>query len=102
MKEFIEFIAKQLVDNPDKVSVAEITPDEHTIELTLKVDESDIGKVIGKHGNTVNAMRALLAAVGHSSKYCKVVARLHPKSGFFYLQNESIPTRIIILNCCIC
>ncbi len=64
MKEFIEFIAKQLVDNPDKVSVDEITPDEHTIELTLKVDESDIGKVIGKHGNTVNAMRALLAAVG--------------------------------------
>ena len=64
MKEFIEFIAKQLVDNPDKVSVEEITPDEHAIELTLKVDESDIGKVIGKHGNTVNAMRALLAAVG--------------------------------------
>ena len=64
MKEFIEYIAKQLVDNPDKVSVEETTPDEHTIELTLKVDESDIGKVIGKHGNTVNAMRALLNAVG--------------------------------------
>ncbi len=64
MKEFIEFIAKQLVDNPDKVSVEETTPDEHTIELTLKVDESDNGKVIGKHGNTVNAMRSLLAAVG--------------------------------------
>jgi len=64
MKEFIELIAKRLVDNPDKVSVEEITPDEHTIELTLKVDESDIGKVIGKHGNTVNAMRALLVAIG--------------------------------------
>ena len=64
MKEFIELIAKRLVDNPDKVSVEEITPDEHTIELTLKVDKSDIGKVIGKHGNTVNAMRSLLAAVG--------------------------------------
>ena len=32
MKEFIEFIAKQLVDNPDKVIVEEATPDEHTIE----------------------------------------------------------------------
>jgi predicted RNA-binding protein YlqC (UPF0109 family) len=64
MKEFIEYIAKQLVDNPDKVSVEETTPDEHTIELSLKVDEIDIGKVIGKHGNTVNAMRSLLAAVG--------------------------------------
>ena len=64
MKEFIEFIAKQLVDNPDKVSVDVTTPDEHTIELNLKVDESDIGKVIGKQGKNVNAMRTLLNAVG--------------------------------------
>ncbi len=64
MKEFIEFIAKQLVDNPDKVSVEVTTPDEHTIELNLKVDKSDIGKVIGKHGNNINAMRTLLYAVG--------------------------------------
>jgi predicted RNA-binding protein YlqC (UPF0109 family) len=64
MKEFIEFIAKQLVDKPDKVSVEETIPDEHTIEINLKVDNSDMGKVIGKHGNTVNAMRTLLMAVG--------------------------------------
>jgi len=64
MKEFIEFIAKQLVDNPDKVSVEETTPDEPTIELNLKVDKSDIGKVIGKQGKNVNAMRTLLLAVG--------------------------------------
>ncbi len=64
MKEFIEFIAKRLVDNPDKVSVEETTPDEHTIELKLKVDKSDLGRVIGKHGNTVNAMRTLLTNIG--------------------------------------
>ena len=64
MKEFIEFIVKQLVDNPDKVSVEEITPDEHTIELNLKVDKSDIGKIIGKQGKNINAMRTLLYAVG--------------------------------------
>lgn len=64
MKEFIEYIGKQLVDNPDNVIVEETTPEENTIELTLKVDENDIGKVIGKHGNTVNAMRALLTAIG--------------------------------------
>ena len=64
MKEFIEFIAKQLVDKPDNVIVEETTPDEKTIELTLKVDNSDIGKVIGKHGRNVNAMRTLLIAVG--------------------------------------
>ena len=60
MKEFIEFIAKQLVDKPDKVSVDVTTPDEHTIELNLKVDKSDIGK----QGKNVNAMRILLNAVG--------------------------------------
>ena len=64
MKEFIEFIAKQLVDKPDNVIVEETTPDEHTIALTLKVDKSDMGKVIGRHGNTANAMRTLLIAVG--------------------------------------
>ena len=64
MKEFIEYIAKQLVDHPDKVIVEENTPDKNTIELILKVDKTDIGKVIGKKGNTVNAMRSLLIALG--------------------------------------
>ena len=64
MKEFIEFIAKQLVDKPDSVIVEETTPDEHTIELNLKVDKSDLGQVIGRHGITANAMRTLLTAVG--------------------------------------
>ncbi len=64
MKEFIEFIAKQLVDKPDNVIVEETTPDENTIAVTLRVDNSDIGKVIGKHGQNVNAMRTLLIAVG--------------------------------------
>ncbi len=68
MKEFVEFIAKQLVDNPDMVSVEESTPDEHSVELKLKVDTNDIGKVIGKRGNTVNAMRTLLIAVGAKGK----------------------------------
>ncbi len=57
MREFREFKVKQLVDNPDKVSVEETTPDEHTIELILKVDKSDIGKVIGQCGRYVCAMR---------------------------------------------
>ena len=64
MKEFIEYIAKQLVDKPDNVSVEQTSPDESTIVLNIKVDKSDIGKVIGKHGRNVNAMRTLLTAVG--------------------------------------
>ncbi|OGU55141.1 MAG: RNA-binding protein [Ignavibacteria bacterium RBG_13_36_8] len=63
MKEFIEFIAKHLVDNPDSVSIEETTPDEKTIELTLKVGAEDVGKVIGKQGKTAQAMRTLLTAI---------------------------------------
>ena len=69
MKEFIEYIAKQLVDEPEKVIVEETTPDEQTIALTLKVDGKDIGKVIGKKGKNVQAMRTLLNAVGAKGKH---------------------------------
>lgn len=63
MKEFIEFIAKHLVDNPGGVSIEEAKPDEKTIELTLKVGAEDVGKVIGKQGKTAQAMRTLLTAI---------------------------------------
>ncbi len=63
MKEFVEFIAKHLVDSPDSVSVTEMLPDEKTVELTLKVGADDVGKVIGKQGKTAQAMRVLLTAV---------------------------------------
>jgi len=69
MKEFIEYIAKQLVDKPESVVVEESDLDEQTIALTLKVDESDIGKVIGKKGKNVQAMRTLLTAVGAKGKH---------------------------------
>ena len=75
MKELIEYIAKHLVDHPDKVIVEETTPDENTIELTLKVDKTDMGKVIGKQGNTVIAMRALLIAVG-GKEHHRVVLKI--------------------------
>ncbi len=63
MKEFIEFIAKHLVDNPDSVAIEQAEPDEKTIELTLKVGQDDVGKVIGKQGKTAQAMRTLLTAI---------------------------------------
>ena len=69
MKEFIEFIVKQMVDNPDKVIVVETAPNEKTIELKVKVDSSDIGKIIGKQGRNVQAMRTLLTAVGAKGKH---------------------------------
>ncbi|MBS1517465.1 MAG: KH domain-containing protein [Bacteroidetes bacterium] len=69
MKEFIEFIAKNLVDNPDAVRVEEVVEDENKIKFILHVQDSETGKVIGKMGRTAKAIRTLLSAV--ASKYGK-------------------------------
>jgi len=63
MKEFIEYIAKYLVDDPEAVVVEETIDQEKRINLTLRVKREDIGKVIGKKGKTAIAMRILLTAV---------------------------------------
>lgn len=63
MKEFIEYIAKQLVDDPEGVVVEEKLIEERKIVLSLKVPPGDIGKVIGKQGKTAQALRTLLTAV---------------------------------------
>lgn len=63
MKEFIEFIAKHLVDNPDGVAIEEKNPEENKVVLSLKVQADDVGKVIGKQGKTAQAMRTLLTAI---------------------------------------
>ncbi|MBQ6555789.1 MAG: KH domain-containing protein [Firmicutes bacterium] len=61
MKELLEVIAKNLVDNPDKVVVEEKT-DDLGIVLELSVDENDIGKVIGKQGRIAKAIRSVIKA----------------------------------------
>lgn len=63
MKEFIEYIARQLVDEPDSVVIEEETKDDKLV-LKLKVAQPDIGKIIGKKGRTAFALRTLVAAVG--------------------------------------
>lgn len=62
MREFVEFIAKHLVDYPEKVTLEEETRNDRVI-FTLKVSEEDVGKVIGKKGRTAQALRTLLSAV---------------------------------------
>lgn len=62
-KEFLEYVVKGLVDNPDKV-VIDRTVDEMGVLLTLTVDPVDMGKIIGRSGNTAKAIRILLRIVG--------------------------------------
>jgi predicted RNA-binding protein YlqC (UPF0109 family) len=59
MKELVEFVAKSLVEQPDRVEVREIEAD----RLELRVDRADVGRVIGRRGRTAQAMRTLLRAM---------------------------------------
>ncbi|MCK4328658.1 KH domain-containing protein [candidate division WOR-3 bacterium] len=61
LKELIELMAKALVDQPDQVSVSEIDG-ERTIVFELRVDKTELGKVIGKDGKTARAMRTIITA----------------------------------------
>jgi len=62
-KEFVEFIVKSIVGNPNDVKV-ERTVDEMGVLLTLHINQADMGYVIGKRGNTARAIRTLLKIVG--------------------------------------
>jgi predicted RNA-binding protein YlqC (UPF0109 family) len=62
LQELVEFIAKSLVDHPDRVEVREIEGEKTTV-IELKVAPEDLGKVIGRQGRTARAIRTLLAAV---------------------------------------
>lgn len=63
MRELIEAIAKALVDNPEQVAVRSVEGEQVTI-LELRVDPSDLGKVIGKQGRTARSIRTILGAAG--------------------------------------
>lgn len=62
-QQFIEFIVKSLVGNPDAVSI-ERSVDEKGVLLELTVDAEDLGRVIGKRGATAQSLRTLLRALG--------------------------------------
>ena len=65
--ELVELIAKALVDKPEEVSV-NLVEGEQVKVLELKVDPSDLGKVIGKKGRTAKSIRTLLGAAGMKLK----------------------------------
>ena len=62
MREFLEYIVKNLVDHPEEVKVAEIEGSRTTV-YELRVGQGELGKVIGKEGKTAKSLRTLLAAV---------------------------------------
>lgn len=61
LKTLMEIVSKALVDMPERVEINEIEGEQTTV-LELKVDKSDLGKVIGKQGRTARALRTILNA----------------------------------------
>ncbi len=62
LKEFIEYVVKSVVDNPDEVRIKEISR-EQTVVYEVQVGKRDMGKVFGKHSRNVTAIRTLLSVV---------------------------------------
>ncbi len=62
-KELLELLAKALVDAPDQVEVTEVEESDELV-LELRVAQDDVGKIIGKQGRTVRALRTLIDAAG--------------------------------------
>ena len=66
-KDFLEYVLKKLVDNPDSIEVVR-TVDERGVLLTVRTHPDDMGKVVGKGGQTAKALRVLLRIIGTKSK----------------------------------
>ena len=63
MKEVLELIIANLVDNKEEISIEEISNDEKSVEFKVKVATSDMGKVIGKQGRVAKSIRTVMKSV---------------------------------------
>lgn len=78
-QQFLEFVVKQLVDNPNDV-VVERTIDEMGVLLTLKVNPADMGQIIGREGQTARSLRTLLRVIG-AKRNARVNLKIYEPEG---------------------
>ncbi|HID07519.1 MAG TPA: KH domain-containing protein [Armatimonadetes bacterium] len=78
MRELVEYIVRQLVDQPDQVRVSQIEG-ERTIVIEIKVAPDDLGKVIGRKGRIAQALRTLVKAAA-TKRGKKVTVEILPPS----------------------
>lgn len=64
MKEAVEMIVKALVNEPERVEVREAEGERGTVRIEVRVAPEDVGKVIGRQGSTIRALRSVLHAAG--------------------------------------
>lgn len=88
--QFLDYVVKALVDNPDDVKI-DRTVDEMGVLLSLDVNPADMGKVIGRSGNTAKAIRTLLRVVGMKNN-ARVNLKINEPEGGMKSQ-ESLPAQ---------
>ncbi|HVF43441.1 MAG TPA: KH domain-containing protein [Pyrinomonadaceae bacterium] len=64
MRDAVELIVRKLVREPESVDVREVERDRSTSVIEIRVAQEDVGKIIGRQGRTVKALRSLLHAAG--------------------------------------
>ena len=75
MKELIKYIVQALVDSPEQVEISEIKGGNTTV-FELEVAKKDIGKVIGKRGRNVNAIRTILTAASATAGKSRIILEI--------------------------
>jgi predicted RNA-binding protein YlqC (UPF0109 family) len=86
-QQFLEYVIKALVDNPSAVKINR-TVDEMGVLLTLDIDAADMGKIIGRQGNTAKSIRTLLRVVGMKNN-SRVNLKINEPAGG--LKSQSAP-----------
>lgn len=72
LESFVDYVVKSLVDNPDEVSVSSVTTGEGAT-IQIRCNKEDIGKIVGKRGKTIMAIRSLVSgAAGRQRKRVSV------------------------------
>lgn len=75
-RDLVEFVAKSLVDQPEAVQVREVASNQ-LVTIQLRVAPDDVGKIIGKHGRIVKALRTVLKAAAVQSQQRVMVEIVH-------------------------
>lgn len=87
-KAFLEYIVTSLVDNPSDVKI-DRTVDEMGVLITMTVNPADMGKIIGRQGNTAKAIRTLLRVIGMKNNARVNLKINEPEGGMPHVAHES-------------
>lgn len=85
---FVEYVVKAMVDHPEDVS-ADRTVDEMGVLITLKVNQQDLGQIIGRQGQTAKSLRTLLRVVG-AKNHARVNLKIYEPEGARKMHQEAM------------